>query len=705
MKGKNKVARGNKGKLAVWVSGIFLVGSLIAMTGGFAYLSQENNLSQKHLSNTDTLRILSQKISTSASETARGKAEAFALLREARNEFESTLNDLGSSAGSATGPAESIGSQLQVIDNAWSALKGEADAILASEESVVSLHDLAINLRDTIPQVQVEYDEVVDILLESGAPADQISLAQRQPWLAERIMTSMSRVLEGSENSIMAADSFARDAKLFGRVLEGMQYGNQAMRINQIADEEAQDRLAEIADMFGFIADSVDEILATTPELFQVRSAADLIFTDSQQMLQQTSILKNTLTAATMARFTNENLVLGAGLIALISLLALAFSLRQLFAYQISQSGFRNQTDQHALQRLIDEINGLANGDLSVSATVTEGFTGELADSINHAIHRLRTLVESLNETVEDVDSSAREVQSNAKALALLNENQAQEINLTSQSVNDISDTMRLVSESAAESAEAASRSADIATSGVKVVRNTINGMRTIKEQIDDTSRKVRQLDESSRQISDILALINDIADQTNILSLNAAIQASSVGEAGRGFALLADEVQRLAERVSSATYQVETLVSNIQNSTGDVIVSMAHTSTEVASGTQQAEDASSVLTEIELVTGHLAEKTRTISDTARHQTDSAAMISKRMLTIRELSSQAVSGTTATAGSVGNLAERARQIRESVSEFRLPEAEQHNAEAYIEQSVGSAIDPEDDHDSELTASA
>ena len=709
MKGTNNDTRGNKGKLAAWISGVLLVGSLITMTTGFVYLSTQGDLSQQRLSDTDTLRILSQKIATSASETVRGKAEAFSLLREARNEFESTLSNLSASTNATASalavdntPAEN---QLLAIETSWEALKGEADTILSAEETVLSLHDLAINLRDTIPQVQVEYDEVVDILLEAGAPADQISLAQRQPWLAERIVTSMSRVLEGNENSIMAADSFGRDAKLFGRVLEGMQYGNQAMRINQVPDEEAQDRLAEIADMFGFIADSVDEILATTPELFQVRSASDLIFTDSQQMLQQTSVLKNTLTTDASVQLINENVILGAAAIAFLSLLALAGSLKQTFRHQLNHAGVRNHRDQHALQRLLQDINGLAEGDLSVSATVSEDFTGDIADSVNHAVSRLRTLIEQLQAKVDDVDESARKAQNNALDLVQLNENQTQEISLTTQSVNDISDTMRLVSESAAESAEVASRSVDIATNGVKVVRNTINGMHTIKEQIEDTSRKIRHLDESSRQINDILTLINDIADQTNILSLNAAIQASAAGEAGRSFALVADEVQRLAERVSSATHQIETLVGNIQNSASDVIVAMAHTSTEVVSGTQQAEDASAALTEIELVSGHLAEKVRTISDTTKHQTDSAAVVSKRMQTIRELSTKAVTGTTATVGSVGSLAESAMEIRQSVAGFRLPETEQHNAEAFIDQSVGSAIDSDDKNDSELTASA
>ena len=673
-------AQGKGANRAILVSIILLVISLAVITGSFIYISQQSEIDQMHLTDAGELRVLSQRIATSASEASAGKEEAFALLREARNEFDERFNTLKSSKLSLVpvlSPGDTnVAAQIETLDASWAELKTEADNILAAEETVLTLHEVALTLGETVPQLQIEYDEVVEILLGNGAPSDQIALAQRQPWLAERITASVSKVLEGGEDSIMAADSFGRDAKLFGRVLNGMLEGNLAMRITQVADEEATDRLVEISDLFGFVEGSVDEILETSPELFQVRAASDQIFTDSQQLLQQTSILVDTFENATQQRFVNNLVITLAGAVALLSLLMIAVSIVKETRQRLAETAAQNEANQVAILRLLDEMADLADGDLTVEATVTEDFTGAIADSINFSIEQLRQLVKTINQTAVEVDTSAQETQSTAKELAEAADHQAEEINYATTAVNQMTDSMTKVSENASQSAQVAERSVDIATSGGQVVRNTIEGMDNIRQQIQDTSKRIKRLGESSQEIGDIISLINDIADQTNILSLNAAIQASMAGEAGRGFAVVADEVQRLAERVSGATRQIEALVSTIQNDTNEAVISMEQTTTEVVSGAKLAQDAGVALEEIEQVSSNLAELIRNISDTAKTQTQSAAQISNRMTTIREITTQTATSTTATAGSVGTLAEMAMEMRQSVSGFRLPSAEE-----------------------------
>lgn len=684
MKGKTATkAQGAGASRAILASIILLIVSLSVITGSFIFISQQSELDQQHLTDAGELRVLSQRIATSATEASAGKEEAFVLLREARNEFDARFTSLKNTRLSVApflSPGDKHASaQIETLDAAWSELKIEADNILAAEETVLALHDVAKTLGETIPQLQVEYDEVVEILLESGAPNDQIALAQRQPWLAERIIRSVSKVLEGGEDSIMAADSFGRDAKLFGRVLNGMLEGNLAMRISQVTDEEAIDRLAEISDLFGFVEGSVDEILETSPELFQVRAASDQIFTDSQQLLQQTSILVDTFETLTDQRLINNTVISIAGVIALLSVLIIGVAIVRDTRQRLAETAARNEANQAAIQRLLDEMDGLADGDLTVQATVTEDFTGIIADSINVSIEQLRALVKTINQTAVEVDTSAQETQSTAKELAEAAGHQAEEINYASQAVNDMSESMTIVSANASESAQVAERSLEIATSGGQVVRNTIEGMDTIREQIQDTSKRIKRLGESSQEIGDIIALINDIADQTNILSLNAAIQASMAGEAGRGFAVVADEVQRLAERVSGATRQIEALVSTIQTDTNEAVISMEQTTSEVVNGARLAQDAGVALEEIEKVSSNLADLIRNISDTAKKQTGSAEQIALRMTTIRDITTRTASSTTATAGSVGNLAEMALEMRQSVSGFRLPSAAESGA--------------------------
>ena len=268
---------------------------------------------------------------------------------------------------------------------------------------------------------------------------------------------------------------------------------------------------------------------------------------------------------------------------------------------------------------------------------------------------------------------AAEETQSTALHLAEASEHQAQEIAGASAAVNEMAVTIDQVSANAAESASVAERSVSIANNGAKVVQNTINGMDTIREQIQDTSKRIKRLGESSQEIGDIVSLINDIADQTNILALNAAIQASMAGDAGRGFAVVADEVQRLAERSATATKQIEALVKTIQNDTNDAVISMEQTTAEVVRGARLAQDAGVALEEIETVSASLAELIQNISNAARQQASSAGHISNTMNVIQEITSQTSAGTNATAKAIGNLSKLALELRESVTGFKLPE--------------------------------
>ncbi len=685
MKGNQaNTGQGSKANRATIASITMLVLSLSVMTGAFIYNDQQSQLLHTHETNASELRVLSQQIAKNASEAASGKEEAFPLLKEATAMFGQYIDELNRASLSVIPFIDTSNSataqQIEALDSSWSEMKVEADSILAAQDTVLSLHEVATTLSETIPQLQIEYDEVVEILLDNNAPSDQIAMAQRQPWLAERIIRSVAKVLEGGEDSIMAADSFGRDAKLFGRVLQGMLEGNIAMRISQVTDDEAVDRLMEISDLFEFVDGSVDEILETSPELFQVRAASDTIFTDSQQLLQQTSVLADTLSTSTIEQKALELAIMTSGGLSLLFILLTAMSIimdtrRRLEETKTQSEATRaqNAANQQAILRLLDEMADLADGDLTVKASVTEDFTGAIADSINFSIEQLRALVNTINQTAVKVDAAAQETQATARLLAEASDHQAQEIGATTQSVNQMAESIDKVSSGASDSADVAERSVQIAANGGLVVRNTIDGMTTIREQIQDTSKRIKRLGESSQEIGDIISLINEIADQTNILSLNAAIQASMAGEAGRGFAVVADEVQRLAERVSAATKQVEALVSTIQTDTNEAVISMEQTTSEVVHGARLAQDAGVALEEIEQVSNSLSGLIRNISETAKVQAQSASQISSRMVAIRDISIQTSSGTKATAQSIGDLAGMAMEMRQSVTGFKLPE--------------------------------
>ncbi|MCU9948132.1 methyl-accepting chemotaxis protein [Pseudomonas solani] len=660
------------------IAGLFvvLIVSIVLLFANFAYLNTQANYDKEYLSHSGELRVLSQRIAKNATEAAAGKAEAFALLKDARNDFEKRWNILvNGDENTGLPPApEGVKAEMDAVQADWNSLRQNSDAILASEQTVLSLHQVAATLAETIPQLQVEYEEVVDILLESGAPADQVSVAQRQSLLAERILGSVNKVLAGDEDSVQAADMFGRDASLFGRVLNAMLEGNAAMEISKVTDNEALERLQEISELFEFVSGSVDEILETSPELFQVRESANTIFTGSQTLLDKASTLAGGFEKQAEGRSFNTLAGYLLGALALGSIILIGLVMVQTTRSRLAETAEKNERNQAAILRLLDEIADLADGDLTVAATVTEDFTGAIADSINYSIDQLRDLVETINLTAVQVAAAAQETQATAMHLAEASEHQAQEIAGASAAINEMAVSIDQVSANASESSAVAERSVAIANKGNEVVHNTITGMDNIREQIQDTSKRIKRLGESSQEIGDIVSLINDIADQTNILALNAAIQASMAGDAGRGFAVVADEVQRLAERSSAATKQIEALVKTIQTDTNEAVISMEQTTSEVVRGARLAQDAGVALEEIEKVSKTLAALIQNISNAARQQASSAGHISNTMNVIQEITSQTSAGTTATAKSIGNLAKMASEMRKSVSGFNLPDA-------------------------------
>lgn len=330
-----------------------------------------------------------------------------------------------------------------------------------------------------------------------------------------------------------------------------------------------------------------------------------------------------------------------------------------------------NEKNQAAILRLLDELEYVADGDLTVNATVTEDITGAIADSVNFAIDQLRQLVQAINDTASNVAQSSEKTQLTATELAEASEQQAQKIAGVSAAITDMVNSIKQVSVSATESASVADRSVAIAHNGAQVVQRSIDGMKTIREQIQETSKRIKRLGESSQEIGDIVGLINDIAEQTNVLALNAAIQASMAGEAGRGFAVVADEVQRLAERSANATKQIETLVKTIQADTNEAVMSMESTTTEVVQGARLATDAGAALKEVQTVSNSLADLIQRISNEAQRQASSACQISQNMEVIQQITSKTTAGTRTTADSVGQLNQMAASLQKSVSGFKL----------------------------------
>ncbi|WP_226470573.1 methyl-accepting chemotaxis protein [Luteimonas panaciterrae] len=618
------------------------------------------------------LQVNSQKLANQGREAVEGNAEAFKAFKATKAQIDTDIQQLNSSYGETTG----LSGPIRAVTDTWAPLDKSAQQVIASESAVLALAGNADRFTKAVPQLQAQLDEVVRAMSSSGSPASQIYIALRQNVLAGNLSRRVTEVRAGGPGAAVAGQALANEVNVFQQVLTGLKSGDQAMNVQPLSNRAAIAALDQATTQWTQMKRDLDSILSSSKNLFSAQSSAATLTSGSDKLLSDSVDLFRAFTAFGSMRDTS---ILGniwisilSGLVVLASIVLLVISLGAAQRERYETTMELNNRNQEAIMRLLDEIGALAENDLTVKATVTEDMTGAIADSINFAVENLRGLVTTINDTSVQVASSAQETQATAMHLAEAAEHQAQEISSATDRINEIAASISQVSKHSTESASVAQRSVQIATKGAGVVRETIAGMDSIRDQIQETSKRIKRLGESSQEIGQIVELINDISEQTNILALNAAIQAASAGEAGRGFAVVADEVQRLAERASNATKRIETLVQAIQSDTNEAVSSMEQTTSEVVAGARLAEDAGTALGEIENVSTNLATLIEGISTASQQQSAAASNITATMNTIQSITAQTSQGANQTAESIGNLAQLAADLRRSVADFKLP---------------------------------
>ncbi|MGB0134596.1 methyl-accepting chemotaxis protein [Dokdonella sp.] len=661
---------------------VLLVLAIAFAAADFIYLNIKSTHDRQASSLTTEIQVASQALTTYAANAAGGNELAFDELAKTTKDIDSFLGYLNK--GNAKEPSPFVGmpaydaepgveKELKDLNNAWAPVLTNATKILDGKSLVLDTATISSEFTSTMPILNSRMNEVVNILTERNGGAGQVYIATRQMLLADRMIRRVQEILQGGEDAQSAADGFNRDAALYRSVLTGLIEGAPALNIKPIDQPNARDILIDVSEQWEQLNEPVGKIIDASTGLQVVKQAADAIFTDSQSVLLKARNVAARIDNLSTSRMFPNPLwggIAAAAAIVLVILLGITLVRDQQNRYQMSAE--LNQRNQEAILRLLDEMGSLAEGDLTVKATVTEDITGAIADSINFAVEALRSLVTTINETAVQVSAAAQETQATAMHLAEAAEHQAQQITSASAAINEIAVSIDEVSKNSTESAEVAQRSVQIAAKGAAIVRQTIQGMDSIRDQIQETSKRIKRLGESSQEIGSIVELINDIAEQTNILALNAAIQAASAGEAGRGFAVVADEVQRLAERSANATKRIETLVQTIQSDTNEAVSSMEQTTAEVVAGARLAEDAGLALGEIEKVSHDLADLIQSISAAASQQSAAATNISATMNVIQEITTQTSVGASQTAESIGNLAHLAGDLRRSVADFKLP---------------------------------
>src|SRR5215475_3944861 len=621
------------------------------------------------------MQMLSQRLARGTSLAVQGNAAAFENVKDSRDRFRADLDAL-TKGGTVKGVtvdvvnAEPVQGLLAEISKRWERVEKNATAVLGNQQSLVSLSKglEGINQGNT---ALLELAQQASSQVASGGSLREVDFTSQLAMLSQRIAKNANSLVSSDEIDPEVAFLLGKDSGSFREIVNGLLKGSEPLRLSGIRNDEARSTLTELQKRFVQYEAGVNAILQNMQRLVVAKQAARGINQESEPLLTDTTKLAEAYEGQNTIRLATMGAAIVFAVLALLCLIALGLVIRDEARVRAFESEAENKRNQEAILRLLNEMGNLADGDLTVQASVTEDVTGAIADSINFTIEELRALVKGINSATDQVTKATQETQAISNRLYEASQRQNREIQQASASVLNMAQSINEVAQSAAQSAKVAETQLAAAEKGGHAVQNQISGMNEIRTQIQETSKRIKRLGESSLEIGEIVELISDITEQTNVLALNAAIQAASAGEAGRGFTVVAEEVQRLAERSAEATKQIGAIVKTIQTDTQDAVSAMEKSTQGVVEGAKLSDAAGQALSEIGSVSRQLATLIEGITTTTEQQAKSANDVATSMQDILNITQQTTEGTKRTAVSIGQLAELAKELKGSVSGFKI----------------------------------
>jgi twitching motility protein PilJ len=629
----------------------------------------------------------SQRLAKSVSQALIGNPAAFAEVKDSADVL--SRNVRGFKQGddalglSPLGPEFEglLGELLPKVDSA----ERNAGVVLSQQKILTQVGDALRSINRQSSDLLEIAETVSSLKLQLGAAPTEISAAGQLVMLTQRIGKSANEFLTMEGVSPEAVFLLGKDLNTFKEIAEGLLNGSAELRLKSTTDPQIRERLEALLKLYEQTRTDAGAILGNLQGLVAAREAQAGVIGDSEPLRTGLETLQSQLSAASGLGGGELFAMVASALFALACGAALAYvqllesRQRQLIAEsqrvaaeaQQQDAKRVNDANQAAILRLMNELQTVAEGDLTQEATVTEDITGAIADSVNYTVEELRSLVGNVQATATRVAQTTSAVESTSTELLAASTEQLREIRETGQSVLDMAQRINDVSGQAQESARVARSSLQAAESGLQAVQDAIGGMNAIRDQIQETSKRIKRLGESSQEIGEITELISDITEQTNVLALNAAIQAASAGEAGRGFSVVAEEVQRLAERSADATRQIAALVKAIQTDTQDAVAAMERSTQGVVEGAKLSDNAGTALSEIDRVSRRLAELIEQISSATLREAESANEVAGNIQHIFAVTEQTGEGTRSTAAQVRELSSMAEELRQSVARFKI----------------------------------
>jgi twitching motility protein PilJ len=622
------------------------------------------------------MQMLSQRLARSTSLAVQGNAPAFEAVKDSRDRFRTDLDALtkgGTIKGTSVDApgSDTLQAQLSEITARWDRLEKNATAVLDNQASLVSLSKGLDGINQANTALLELAQQASSQAAAGGGSVREIDFTSQLAMLSQRIAKNANSLVSSDEIDPETAFLLGKDTGTFRDILNGLLKGSEPLRLSPVRNEEARSTLADLQKRFAGYEGGVNAILQNMQRLVVAKQAARGINQESEPLLSETTTLAASYEGQSAGRLGSLAAAIIFALFALVFAAVLAKLLYDEQRGSAFESEQENKRNQEAILRLLNEMGNLADGDLTVQASVTEDVTGAIADSINFTIEELRTLVRGINSATDQVAKATTDAQAISNRLYEASQRQNREIQQASASVLQMAQSINEVSQSAAQSARVAQQSLAAAEKGGQAVQNQIAGMNEIRTQIQDTAKRIKRLGESSLEIGEIVELISDITEQTNVLALNAAIQAASAGEAGRGFTVVAEEVQRLAERSGEATKQIDAIVKTIQADTQDAVAAMEKSTVGVVEGTKLSDAAGQALDEIRRVSRELAELIGGISAQTQKQSASVSDVTRGMQGILKITEETTEGTKQTNVSIGQLTKLAAELRSSVAGFKV----------------------------------
>ena len=654
----------------VRILGLLFTVLMLVFIGLLIFQVRDAGHQTAHVDATGQMRTLSQRIAKAAQLSLAGEASAYQELTAGRDEFNTLLATLREGDGDTPALGGHARESLDALQESWTTTDKNVSVLLAHQDKLATLNKSVASIDGSNAKILELSEQLAALSAQSGASARDVSAANRLMMLSQRIAKNANamRVADAVDPEISFL--LGKDTNSFRELLEKLQ--------SSLRNSDARAKAAELATAAEPALNAVSGVLSNIQLVVQAKQAGSYIFAASDTLLQQADDVASHMNESHhavnwLALLTILVAIAGIGVLALVAKIYRddqSARRAEIEEQRRTAENERNQSQQ-AILRLMNEMGDLADGDLTIRATVTEDITGAIADSVNYTIEELSVLVRRINDAAGRVTNATESAKKTSGMLLEAAERQSQQIRTVGDTVQQMATSMSEASQRARESAQVARRSLEAAHKGTEAVQNTIQGMNGIREKIQDTSKRIKRLGESSQEIGEIVELISDITEQTNVLALNAAIQAASAGEAGRGFTVVAEEVQRLAERSAEATKQIAAIVKTIQTDTQDAVGAMELATRDVVDGARLSDAAGQALNEIGDVSNEAARLIEEISRDTLQQSGNASKVANSMQEILAVTEQTTQGTQQTAVSIGQLADLAVELKGSVSGFKV----------------------------------